>query len=147
MSHGPGRTLPSSTSTEVGFLREDATAQTGAEWVTAAEVLQALTQINAAAEAAQSLTTTGLPSAITQSATAKPGGVYFINGAVTLTLPSASTSAAVAGKSNRQITALNAGTFSAVVAGTINGSTNSTLGSQYAKETYDTNGTAWFKVG
>lgn len=150
---GPGRSLPASSITQAGFLQEDVTGESenGTNWVTAADVLAALAEITAAAEAAAGNDFTGqVTAAMTQAATLVPGGVFYVTAAITVTLPSASATAVVAGQANRQIVVVNNAASGAVTittsAGTVSGPATDVLASRYNHARFDTDGTNWFIV-
>lgn len=157
--HGYGRNIPASSATQNGFVQESTNPAdpNGLRLATPAQVLAALTQIDAAAEVAAGNIFTGQVSTITQSTTAKPGGVYFaaasitLANAVTLTLPSAAAAVTIAGTSNRQITLMNLSSAVTVWAGAasdhINGAGSSAIAPNvFAHEKYDTDGSHWYKI-
>lgn len=119
MPYGKGRSFPGSSPSENGFLREDSAATDGLEFVTAAEVQQALREIDAVAESEAGITATGLIQVITQDTVAKFGGTYLAKSSCKVTLP-AFNGATIANAANRRITTIPAGaavTITHVVAG------------------------------
>lgn len=75
---------------------------------------------------------------ITTATTAANNTIYLANGTFTVTLPAAA--------ANAQVTVKNTGTGVITIAGTIDGSTTTTLVQQYQSITVVSDGSAWFGI-